>query len=117
MTEDVTFEADVRGSTLWITLAGEIDLDNSAWLDERIRGAIVPAVDQVVLDLSEVAFMDSSGLRVVLKLADRLHERRRELILVVPSEGVVRRVLTVSGAEAQVPIVASNADVVTLRPP
>jgi len=108
---DLSLGADLRGSTLWISLSGEVDLSNSAAVDDRIRASIDPAVERVALDLSKVTFMDSSGLRVVLMLADRLRERRRDLILVVPPDGLVRRVLTISGAEAVMPIVATAAEV------
>jgi len=108
---DVSVSSDLRGSTLWISLSGEVDLSNSAAVEDRIRASIVPPAERVALDLSKVAFMDSSGLRIVLTLADRLRERRRELILIVPPGGLVRRVLAISGADAVVPIVATAADV------
>jgi anti-anti-sigma factor len=102
---------DARGSTLWVSLRGEMDMSNADAIEASLRDAIEQGVDRVVIDLSGLAFVDSSGVRVLLALGSRLRERRRELILVVPDEGIVRRVLAVSGVDAVVPVVADAAEI------
>ena len=102
---------DARGSTLWVSLRGEMDMGNADAIQATLRDAIEHGVDRVVIDLSRLAFVDSSGVRVLLALASRLRERRRELVLVVPDQGIVRRVLAVSGVDAVVPVVADATQI------
>jgi anti-sigma B factor antagonist len=111
VTGDELFRAERRGRTLRAVLDGEVDVSVAPALMERLRDAVDSDVDQVVLDLSGLTFIDSSGLRMILVLADRLRERRRALVLVVPETGIVRRVLSVSGVDIVVPVVASMDDV------
>jgi anti-anti-sigma factor len=111
MNEPASVDVDARGSTLWITLRGELDMSNADAIEGTLRDQIEQGVDRVVIDLSQLLFIDSSGVRVLLALGSRFRERRRELILVVPDTGIVRRVLSVSGVDAIVPVVADPEDI------
>ncbi len=111
MSDADALPADRRDRSLWVTLEGDIDVSVAPALEARLRGAIDQDIDRLVLDLSAVTFIDSSGLRTVLVLADRLRERRRSLVLIVPETGIVRRVVSVSGLDVVVPVVASAGEV------
>lgn len=73
-----------------LRLVGELDISNVASLAEAMRGEIERGGD-VVLDLGGLAFMDSSGIQLLIK-ASRELEGRGRLTLVAPGE-VVRRTL------------------------
>ncbi len=74
-----------------ISLSGELDLSGAPALDEEIRRlAARDDVRRVVLDLRDLAFLDSSGLRVVAIAARRLSGAGRELTLVRGPETVQR---------------------------
>ena len=74
-----------------IALAGELDLSGAPPLDEEIdRLAGEEGVRRVVLDLRELAFMDSSGLRLIALAERRLGAAGRELALVRGPETVQR---------------------------
>jgi anti-sigma B factor antagonist len=74
-----------------ISLSGELDLSGAPALDEEIgRLAARDDVRRVVLDLRSLAFLDSSGLRVVAIAARRLSGAGRELTLVRGPETVQR---------------------------
>ena len=74
-----------------ISLTGELDLSGTAPLDEEIaRLAEEEAVRRVVLDLRELEFMDSSGLRMVALAERRLGAAGRELVLVRGPDAVQR---------------------------
>jgi anti-anti-sigma factor len=109
--EPASVTVDARGSTLWVSLRGEMDMSNADSIEETLRDQIEQGVDRVVIDLSQLLFIDSSGVRVLLALGSRFRERRRELILVVPDAGIVRRVLSVSGVDAIVAVEADPADI------
>ena len=74
-----------------IALTGELDLSGTTPLDEEIaRLTEDEAVRRVVLDLRELEFMDSSGLRMVALAERRLRGSGRELALVRGRESVQR---------------------------
>lgn len=85
-------------------LHGEIDLSNA----DTIRGEVIAAVPSdapgLVLDLSETTYLDSSGVRLLFDIAERLQARRQRLSLVVTEEALVRRVLVLTKLDDAVPL-------------
>jgi anti-sigma B factor antagonist len=78
-----------------VALRGEIDAHSAPGLADRF--STLPAGDDdVVIDMAEVSFMDSSGLRVLLDLHQRAGQAGRRLVLLTPSQ-TVTRLLEVSG--------------------
>ena len=72
----------------WI-VGGEIDASTAPTLEQAFDD--LPTGDgRVVLDLSDVSFIDSSGLRVLIALAGRADEQGRPLVLDRPSPAVAR---------------------------
>jgi anti-anti-sigma factor len=84
---------DARADALGIIwLSGELDM---ATADELRRTALAALDGQqsFVIDLSELTFLDSSGIRELLALASRSPSG---MVLRRPSDGV-RRVLEIAG--------------------
>lgn len=77
------------------TVAGEIDASTAPALDEAIRHLPI-GKGAVVLDLSGVSFIDSSGLRVLISLAGRANDEGRSVVLRHPSP-TVARLLEITG--------------------
>jgi anti-sigma B factor antagonist len=71
-------------------LVGELDASNVASLSEALKPAIDRGGD-LTLDLAGLAFMDSTGIQVLVRAAQGL-EGRGNLILVSPGN-LVRRIL------------------------
>lgn len=80
-----------------ITLRGELDLASVPALEERLDTIERGEPERIVIDLSGLSFIDSSGLRVLLLAGGRADERGHELLLTQPTEPV-RRVLEMTGA-------------------
>ncbi len=97
MDDDFSTEiSEVEGATV-IHVRGEIDMATC----ERLRDAVEPHLgpkQTIVLDLSEVRFMDSSSLRVLEQARGTLTADGGSLILRNPSEAA-RRLLTMARAE------------------
>jgi anti-sigma B factor antagonist len=81
--------------------AGDLDLATSRDLASRL-GELAGTQGDAVLDLTEVGFIDSIGLAVVLKAANRFSRQDKQLVLVVPPEGNVSRLLEMSGVGGRV---------------
>jgi len=66
-----------------LTVAGEVDLTNAEALQRAVGGTSAPAV---VLDLSRVAYLDSSGIRAIDLSRRRLLADGRSLVIVSPPD-------------------------------
>src|SRR5215207_6645979 len=69
---------------------GEIDVTTAAQLGRRLLGLADVGKTGVVVDLSNVTFMNSTGLGVLLNGLRALGSRRGRLVLVCPNERVLR---------------------------
>jgi anti-anti-sigma factor len=109
-------ELEEVDSTLVARLRGEIDLSNVEDLRARLVAAVSHDSESLVLDLTETTYLDSTGVRLLFELADRLQDRRQQLRLVVTDAALVRRVLVLTQLEGQVPIDATLADALAAIP-
>lgn len=77
-------------------LSGEVDISNAPSYEHRILAAAPPQeVAGLVLDLSDVSFLDSAGVRLLFSLHSALTEQGRPMALVVPATSPVGRVLEI----------------------
>lgn len=88
-----------EGDARRFRLAGELDLATSQLLTEALSAQASQDGD-LRLDLSELSFIDSSGIRTLLVAAESLGTRGR-LILESPSEPVLRTLRLVGIEQAQ----------------
>jgi anti-anti-sigma factor len=91
---------DVRtetGPTTVLALNGELDPATAPTLQGAIDAALEdPAVKRLVLDLGDLGFIDSSGLRVFVVARDSMRERSGDLVLRSPSANT-ERLLSITG--------------------
>jgi anti-anti-sigma factor len=80
-----------------VTLRGELDLASVPALEERLVELEQSAPTRILVDLTGLTFIDSSGLRVLLLADGRAREQQRELVF-TDSTATVRRVLEMTGA-------------------
>ena len=90
--------ADVNG-IVTVTVGGDLDIVSTSSL-ERALGAI-RADGHVVLDCSDVTFMDSTGLRVLIVQSQRLDHSGGSLRMASASRPV-QTLLRISGVDALV---------------
>ena len=83
------------------TVIGEIDLSNAEELEERL-GRLADSAAGLVVDLSEVSYLDSAGIRLIFRLSETLSSRSGRLCVVVGPDSPLRRVLVLSRADAVV---------------
>jgi anti-sigma B factor antagonist len=88
-----------------ISLTGELDLSGAGPLEEEIvRLLEADGVSRIVLDLRELEFMDSSGLRMVALTERRLRGSARQLVL-VRGRDAVQRVFAITRMDAHLTFV------------
>jgi anti-sigma B factor antagonist len=85
--------------------SGEVDLAVSERLVEAAMAALEAAPRALLIDLSETTFLDSSGIRALLRVAQWTGEDdgRTQLALACP-DGPVKRVLSITGADRSLSI-------------
>ncbi|NUR59842.1 MAG: STAS domain-containing protein [Catenulispora sp.] len=87
--------AGSTGAATVVAVAGDVDLAaaDTLWsvLDEYVRPGA-----SVVVDCSQVAFLDSMGLRTLIRAQQKADAAGARLTLAAPSEAVLR-VLTLAG--------------------
>ena len=93
-----------------ITVSGEVDLATSPELDVAIIAAIDSGTSSVAIDLTDVSFMDSSGLGVIVRGLKRCREADIDLDLVITNERVLK-VFGITGLDQVIPIHASIQDI------
>jgi anti-sigma B factor antagonist len=74
-------EKDLGDEARLLAVRGDIDIAIAAEFRESVSTATDGDTRRVVMDLSEVDFMDSSGLQVLLNLRKELTARGGELVL------------------------------------
>jgi anti-sigma B factor antagonist len=93
-----------------ITVSGEVDLASSPDLDTAIIAAIESGSSSLVIDLTDVSFMDSSGLGVIVRGLKRCREADKDLDLVITNERVLK-VFGITGLDQVIPIHDSLEDI------
>ncbi|HEV2819781.1 MAG TPA: STAS domain-containing protein [Solirubrobacteraceae bacterium] len=95
MRHPIPIEFDVFGESLdartrLITVCGEIHVSTAPRLSERLDEAIAGGMTAIVVDLSRVEFIDSTGLSVLLNGLRRVIRRQAAMALVCANPTVLR---------------------------
>jgi anti-sigma B factor antagonist len=106
---DLDMQSGTRGDWAILTVKGEIDLHTAPQLKERLGAISDEGAQKVLVDMSDVGFMDSSGLGVLVGALKRVRERGGELSLVC-SEGTVLKVLSLTGLDQVISVHGSVAE-------
>lgn len=105
-------EIEVRdtppGGPPGVTVAGEVDVSTAAILEGAIDAAVRASRGAFVIDLTDVEFLDSSGINVLMRARSLLGREDRAIVLVCPP-GPVLRVLEVLGIDGLFATFASPA--------
>jgi anti-sigma B factor antagonist len=87
-----------------LALSGELDLASGDELEQELEGVFAAQTDQIVLDLRELEFMDSTGLSVVVKAHQRAEEKGIAFAL-VKGTAQVQRLLSLTGVADRITVV------------
>jgi anti-sigma B factor antagonist len=102
--ERLEIEVEHEGSRTMLRLRGELDMPNASLLQRELETADVEGAAAVLVDLRELHFMDSSGLRLLLTTNERLRRRGVEFAVAGVSHQV-ERLFSVTDAASHLTIV------------
>ena len=94
-----------QGRAALLSLAGDLDVVSVPRLEEHLHAVEHMGLDPVVVDLRDLTFIDSSGLRAILLAHDRAAAEGRRLAVLHVS-GPADRLLRLVGADDVLEIVA-----------
>lgn len=100
----------VSDKNAWtVSLAGELDLSSADQLDTTIAELCADGAERIVLEMGELQFMDSTGLRSLLVGAE-LCEVNGCRLLIGSTSLQVERLFSVSGVDGKLPRRAPAGD-------
>ncbi len=96
-------DASTQDGQLVLVLTGELDPHTAPVLRDRIDQTLAPDATTLVLEVSGLRFIDSSGLRVIIGVHKEMAGRDGRLILRSPTE-TTRRLLEITGLDDHIEI-------------
>ncbi|MHB8658757.1 MAG: STAS domain-containing protein [Solirubrobacteraceae bacterium] len=106
MQSDYRLESNNRDETAIVTIVGEVDLATAGALEQQVDRAAKSGARRVILDLTGVEFMDSTGLSVIVKAARRCDQEGQEFGL-IRGPHQVQRLLSLTGIDERLRVADS----------
>ena len=94
-----------------LILAGELDMASAERLQQAIEEEAVRTETSVVLNLEGLQFIDSTGLRVILRALERCQARGQDFA-VTRGSPQVQRLLSITGVATHLPTISSTDEMV-----
>ena len=100
---DITHEK--KGDITVLTITGRLDAASAAVADEAIKALLdEESCSRMLINLENLEYLSSGGLRVILATAKQLKRRQGELVLCALAD-YVKEIFEISGFDALIPIV------------
>jgi anti-sigma B factor antagonist len=100
----VELATEQDGDVVRVALSGELDVSTAPSVEERLIALeTTEALGGVVLDLRDVAFIDSTGLSLLINAHSRGQKAGRR-VTIVPGSGPPRRILETTGLRSRLDI-------------
>ena len=99
--------SDAGAGVLLARVTGDLDLSNLHAVHTALVDATTNEALGLVVDLSGVAFLDSSGVETLFRLQRSLAIRQQRFAVAIPPDAMVRRALEISGAQSEMTLCPS----------
>jgi anti-anti-sigma factor len=93
-----------RDGLVHVALSGELDLSTVAKVQEELRKVEAASPPTLVMDLSKLTFLDSTGLRCIITADERAREAGRRVVI-VRGPDPVQRVFAITRLEERLEMV------------
>jgi anti-sigma B factor antagonist len=92
----VAFVLSHHDETMEVAIRGEIDLSNSSEFRGCMKYCLSTGCTKLTLEVSDLTFLDSSGLSALIEVVNELEGRGGQVVLVNPTN-IVRRLMELTG--------------------
>lgn len=106
MSTELWVSASIQDDCRILAAGGDVDMQSAPRFRDALAGALLPGAP-LVLDLTEIAFMDSAGLKELAR-AHRDATANHSRLILVPSDAVTR-VLELSGVAGALALCPTRA--------
>jgi anti-anti-sigma factor len=93
-----------RDSAVHVVLTGELDISTAQRLEDDLRRVEAERPELIVIDLKQLAFLDSTGLRLLITADARAREDGRRLAILRGNE-MIQRVLRLTRLDERLNVV------------
>ena len=107
----MTIAAETTASATIVSLQGQINSANAATVETEVLAVLQKGAKNVLLNMTELSYISSAGLRVVLVLAKRLKQAGGKLVI-YGMQPHVREVFDISGFLAILNVTATRNEAV-----
>ena len=107
---DLGLSARVEGDSTVIAVSGELDVFTAPKLDASIAEAIEGGSVNLIVDLTDVTFLDSTGLGSMVKGLKRARGQGGSLKVVASAERIVK-VFRITGLDQAMSLTDSLSDI------
>jgi anti-anti-sigma factor len=98
---------ETHGTIVEARIRGEVDLSNAGELRDDLSRGISNDALGLILDLSDVHYLDSAGLHLIHHLREDLEARGQKLRLVIPGGSLIHDILDLAGLDWREEITAT----------
>jgi anti-sigma B factor antagonist len=96
---DFVAESSIEAGVRVIALRGELDLASAPKLERELDAALAASDEAIVVDLCELQFIDSTGLRTLIAGQRSASDQRRPFAVARRADSFIARVFEVAGAD------------------
>ncbi len=100
-----------QGDTIIAQVSGRVDGTNAAEFQDELIPVTDGSSQSVILDLGELSYISSAGLRVILLIARTFRAKEATFTICSPTESI-REIFEISGFSQIIPIHNSQAEAV-----
>jgi len=111
LSPDCRLAGDRQADRVTIRLYGQFDMTCDERFREEVEQLVTADVMELSLDLRALTFMDSTGLRSLITIAETARRRRFELSILCSGSGAVRDLLRETGLDGVLPVVGPDGPI------
>jgi anti-anti-sigma factor len=109
-------QSEILDGVQLIAVRGELDLDTVPRLEEALESALGADGPALLIDLSECEFIDSTGIALIVRAAQRLNHSedgpRSDRFALCCVNDQVKRLLSITGLDSSIPLHGSREDAI-----
>jgi anti-sigma B factor antagonist len=113
ISDNTSVEDRTDGDLAIVAMGGELDYEASPQLRARLVGAIKAGGRRLVLDLSDVTFIDSTAIGVLAGTVARLDEAGGGSLAVVSTNDKVLQIFEITGLDGVISLHSSRDEAVS----
>lgn len=109
---ELSFERDSHAEWVVLSVTGEVDVETAPSLRSELQEICQPPAVKVALDLRKVAFLDSTGLGVLVGAHNRLQDTGGAFVVVCDSP-IILKVFAITGLDSVMAVRPTVEDAVS----